>query len=55
MTIASILSDLWRGGGGGPFEAPTPHPPPPTPPPHARELQKCQGGIGLKLLAKNGA
>ena len=36
MTIASILSDLWRGGGA--FEAP----------PQAQELQKSPGGIGLK-------
>ena len=40
MTIASILSDLWRVGGGGAFEAP-------PPPPQAQELQKSPGGTGL--------
>ena len=36
MTIALILSDLWREG--GPFEASSPQ---------AQELQKSPGGIGL--------
>ena len=36
MSIASILSDLWRGGGGGASEAP----------PQAEELQKCPGRGG---------
>ena len=36
MSIASILSDLWREGGA--FEAP----------PQAQELQKSPGRIGLK-------
>ena len=38
MTIASTLSDLWRGA----FEAP-------PPPPQAQELQKSPGGIGLSV------
>ena len=38
MSIASILSDLWRGGGGGAFEASL----------RAQELQKGPGRIGLK-------
>ena len=37
MTIASILSDFWKGGGGA-FEAPL----------QAQELQKSPDGIGLK-------
>ena len=35
MTIASILSDLWRGS----FDAPLP----------SQELQKSPGGIGLRV------
>ena len=38
MSIASILSDLWRGGGGLLK---------PPPPPRAQELQKSPGRIGL--------
>ena len=38
MTIASILSDLWMGGGGL------------LKPPQAQELQKRPGGIGLMFL-----
>ena len=41
MTIASILSDLWKGGGGA-FEA--------APLPEAQELQKSPDGIGLSKL-----
>ena len=37
MAIASILSDLWREGGGGLLKPPT----------QAQELQKNSGGIGL--------
>ena len=41
MSIASILSDLWRGGGL--LKPPTP------PPPQAQELQKSPGRIGLSF------
>ena len=43
MTIASILSDLWRGG------LLKPPPPPPPPATQAQELQKSQGRIGLTV------
>ena len=40
MTIASMLSDLWRGGGGASSLLP-------PQPPKAQELKKSPGGIGL--------